>query len=320
MSEILHSFYDRARDLRARIVLPEVSDPRIREAAARAKADGLGEIVFVGPDAPRGFEALDPANEPLGEELAQVLQNLRKHKPISDAEARRAVRDPLLFAALMVRAGRAHGTIAGALNPTPNVVRAALRGIGAAPGVRTVSSFFLMILPETAHGPARPVIFSDCAMVVDPTSEQLAEIARAAAQSGHRLTGESPRVAMLSFSTDGSASHGHVSKVREAIDLLRGQAPDLAVDGEMQFDAAFVPDIAAAKFPGSDVAGRANVLVFPTLDAGNIGYKIAQRIGGATAIGPIFQGLAAPANDLSRGCTTQDIYDLIAITALQSEG
>lgn len=319
MSYSLESLYDRARSLRARIVLPEADDPRVQAAARRARDDGLAEIIFVGPDSPLGFEVASPGDAPMTDELVALLQDLRKHKPISARDARYEIENPLLFAALMVRAGYADGTIAGAANPTADVVRAALRGIKTAPGVSTVSSFFLMILPETDACPARPVIFADCAMVVAPDPGQLAEIAQASALSCKRFMGEDPRIAMLSFSTAGSARNAEVSKVQEAVTLLRAAAPALLVDGEMQFDTALVPEIAASKFPGSDVAGQANVFIFPCLEAGNIGYKIAQHIGGASAVGPVLQGLARPANDLSRGCTAQDIYDLIAITAIQSE-
>lgn len=321
MSEAMERLYERARDIRARIVLPETDDPRMQEAARRAVADGLADVVFVegtGP-APKGFEVISPRDARLTEELAEVYANRRAPRDVSADELKQAMSDKLLVASLYVRAGRAGGTLAGAASATPDVVRAALKGIGPRPGIKTVSSFFKMILPETAHSPARPVIFSDCGMVVDPDSTQLVDIATAAADSCRLLIGDQPRIAMLSFSTAGSAAHPHVSKVTEATRALRVAFPDLAVDGEMQFDAAFVPDVARSKYPASEVAGNANVFVFPTLDAGNIGYKIAHRIGGATALGPVLQGLARPANDLSRGCSAQDIYDMIAITAIQSD-
>ncbi|MGB3554319.1 MAG: phosphate acyltransferase, partial [Jannaschia sp.] len=231
-------------------------------------------------------------------------------------QAAEAVRDPLTHAALMVRMGLADGTIGGAVATTGQTVRAALQMIGTAPDAPLVSSFFLMVIPDT-H-PTRPgaaLVFSDCGLVIDPDAQQLAAIARQAAASAHALLGTEPRVALLSFSTRGSAHHMAVNKVTDALDLL-ADAP-FAVDGELQFDAAFDADVAATKAPGSDVAGRANVLIFPDLDAGNIGYKIAQRIGGATAIGPVLQGLAKPANDLSRGCTADDILDMIAVTSAQ---
>jgi phosphate acetyltransferase len=316
----MEKLYERARDIRARIVLPESDDPRMHEAAARAAADGLAEIVFVegqGP-APKGFEVLSPRDSRLAEELAQTYRDRRAPRDVSAEEVARVIADPLHVASLVVGAGRAGGTLAGAVSPTPDVVRAALRGIGPRPGIKTVSSFFKMILPETAHGPARPVIFSDCGMVVDPDANQLVDIASAAAESCRLLIGDEPRIAMLSFSTVGSAAHPHVSKVATATQALKQSAPTLLIDGEVQFDAAFVPEVARAKHPESQIAGNANVFVFPTLDAGNIGYKIAQRIGGATALGPVLQGLARPANDLSRGCSAQDIYDMIAITAIQS--
>ena len=207
--------------------------------------------------------------------------------------------------------------IGGAVATTAHTVRTALRVIGPAPGTRLVSSFFLMLLCDAAHGRKGGFVFSDCGLVVDPTAEELAEIALAASDSCASLLGEEPRVAMLSFSTMGSATHARVDTVRTATELVRARRPGLRIDGELQFDAAFVPLVNAGKAPGSATRGEANVLIFPNLEAGNIGYKIAQRIGGALAIGPVLQGLARPANDLSRGCTAEDVHALIAVTATQ---
>jgi len=321
----LEALHAQARKAPKRILLSEGIDPRVREGGLRAHRDGLAQIAFVGPEADicphlGGAEipVHDPATSDRRAALIAAFLDARKHKSPTRDQAEAAISDPLLFAALMVRTGQADGTIGGAVATTADTVRAALLGIGRAEGVETVSSFFLMVLPATPDHPARPVIFSDCGMVVDPTAPQLAQIATASAASYTRLVGADPRIAMLSFSTGGSATHPAVTKVQEATALLKTLSPDLAVDGEMQFDAAIVPSVGTRKFPGSAVAGHANVFIFPNLDAGNIGYKIAQRVGGATAIGPVLQGLAHPANDLSRGCTASDVYDLIAVTVLQA--
>ncbi|MGI9400682.1 MAG: phosphate acetyltransferase, partial [Rhizobiaceae bacterium] len=231
-----------------------------------------------------------------------------------------AVRNPLVLAAMMVRQDHAGGTIGGAVNTTGDTLRAALQVIGAAPGTRTVSSFFLMILDQSHHENPGVFAFADCALIVEPNSPQLAQIAISTADSFQAITGSEPKVAMLSFSTKGSAKHPRVEKVSEATAIVREHRPDLMIDGELQYDAAFVPDVAASKAPQSKIAGKANVFIFPSLEAANIGYKIAQRIGGATAIGPILQGMDKPANDLSRGCSVEDILHLIAITACQAIG
>lgn len=236
----------------------------------------------------------------------------------AEAEAEAAVRSPLVFAAMMVREGAAHGTIGGAVATTAETVRVALQIIGPAPGVGLVSSFFLMMLCEPHHAKKGAFVFADCGLCIDPDAAALADIAVTSARSCEALTGERARVAMLSFSTGGSATHERVSKVVEATALARAAAPDLMIDGELQFDAAFVEAVSTAKAPGSVLRGHANVFVFPNLDAANIGYKIAQQIGAAQAIGPILQGLRKPANDLSRACKTKDIYNLIAITNIQT--
>jgi phosphate acetyltransferase len=262
----------------------------------------------------------DPARSARTEALAAALFDLRKHKGMTEEQAARQARDPLMFAALMVRQGDADGTVGGAVHTTSDTVRAALQVIGKAPGAPLVSSFFLMALPDGHPSGRDAMIFSDCGLVIDPTSEELAAIAVGSAASCRQLLATAPKVALLSFSTKGSARHEKVSKVTKAVALLKSDHPDLDADGELQFDAAFVPSVAEAKAKGSDVAGQANVMIFPNLDAGNIGYKIAQRIGGCEAIGPVLQGLAKPANDLSRGCVAEDVTNMIAVTTLQANG
>lgn len=328
--KVLDDLQTRAAAHPARIVLSEGHDPRIVTAALRATKAGMASIVLVGPtniiiseiSAQDGHlgQALtieDPQSSAFTPEIAEAYFNLRKHKGITLEEAEARARDPLIFSAMMVHLGLADGTVGGAVATTSDTVRAALQVIGKAPDAALVSSFFLMVLPEDHPSGRDAMIFSDCGLVINPDAEELAAIAGQSADSFMALLNQTPKVAMLSFSTKGSAQHQSVTKVAEAAGILRVKRPDLDSDAEMQFDAAFVPSVGASKFPGSKVAGHANVMIFPNLDAGNIGYKIAQRIGGCTAIGPVLQGLAKPANDLSRGCTSDDAVNMIAVTALQ---
>ncbi len=314
------------------IVLAEGDDRRVIEAAARATRDGIANCILIGD--PETIERLakedgfslegirieDPKASTRSPAYVQNLLDLRAEKGMTIGQAQQLVLDQLHFADLMVQAGDADGTIAGACYTSGDCVRAALQIIGVAPGIKTVSSFFLMIFEAVHHQPKQAMLFADCALVVDPTAEQLADIAIATTQSAKQLLERDPSVAMLSFSTNGSANHPFVDKVREATEIVRRNHPLLAVDGDIQLDAALVPSIVERKMPDSMTRGNANVLIFPDLNAANIGYKIAQRLGGALAIGPIMQGLNKPANDLSRGCSADDVYYLIAMTAVQALG
>lgn len=313
------------------IALSEGTDPRVIEAAVAAQARGVARPVLVastsegpagrgdlGKARAAGIEIHDPETSPLSEELALLYHSLRRHKGLTLDAARRDVRKSHIYAPLMVRAGHADGCVGGAVLPSAEIIKAAITIIGRAEDAAFVSSFFLMLFCADHHEKRGAHVFGDAGLVVDPSAEQLCDIALSCARSFRNLTGETPKVAMLSFSTKGSASHAAVSRVQQATDLVRQRAPDLAVDGELQFDAAIVPDVGRAKATGSPVAGDANVFIFPNLEAGNIGYKIAQRVGGAVAIGPVIQGLARPANDLSRGCSAEDILHMIAVTAVQA--
>ncbi|MGB8419102.1 phosphate acetyltransferase [Paraburkholderia sp.] len=327
----INRIIERARTSQKRIVLCEAEDPRMLEAAQRATREGIARIVLVGPSAHiraaaaeqnielSGMELVDPAVSPLAESFSEELFTLRSKKGMTLDEAKQEVLKPLCFANLMVRLGHADGSVAGAVHTTADVVRTAIQIIGIHPSFKLVSSFFLMMLCEPFHTLKGGLIFSDCGLVVDPNAGELAQIAMAAADSAQSLLMEEPRVAMLSFSTSGSAHHAAVDKVVEATRQVRAQRPHLAIDGDVQLDAALVSEIAMRKIEHSQVHGHANVLIFPSLEAGNIGYKLAERIGDAKAIGPLLQGLKKPANDLSRGCSADDIYFVIAVTAVQAQ-
>ena len=329
--QFLKTIIEKARDKRQIIVLAEGEDLRIIEAASRASRDGVANCILIGNEniirrqaRDSGFSLTDiriedPTSSQYHHGYSLTLQEIRKHKGMTLAEAGQQMLDPLCFADVMLRSGAADGSIAGARYTTGDRVRSALQIVGVAPGFNSVSSFMLMLLEAEHHKPKRAMIFSDCALIIDPQSEELAEIAFAAVQSARQLIDDEPRVAMLSFSSEGSASHAFVDKVRAATELARQQMPGVAIDGEIQLDAAVVASVAEQKLSCSQTHGTANVLIFPDLNAGNIGYKIAQRFGGVTAIGPILQGLSRPANDLSRGCSVDDVYYLIALTAVQSQ-
>ncbi|MGC3956539.1 MAG: phosphate acetyltransferase [Verrucomicrobiota bacterium] len=303
---------ERARALspRRRIVFPEGDDPRVIEAATRLERDGLATPILIRQG--------DPQKHPKLKSYQSLYYERRRAKGLTEAEANVIAAKPLYFATLMVAAGDADGFVGGAANTTGETVRAALHCIGTRPNVRTVSSCFVMAVADRAFGHNGLFAFADCAIVVQPTSAQLADIAIATAESTRALIGAEPAVALLSFSTKGSGKHEDSEKIVEALKTLRARAPELNADGELQADAALMAAVGASKAPGSTVAGRANTLIFPDLDAGNIAYKLVERLAHGAAFGPFLQGLAKPANDLSRGCSADDIYSVAIVTALQS--
>ncbi len=324
----------KAKSSRQRIVLPEGTEPRTLTAAARIIAEGIADVILIGDPAEINAKAnelkltniekatlIDPNDEKVLDKYAPLFFELRKSKGITMEEARKTASNPLYLGCLMIKNGDADGQVAGALNTTGNVLRAAFQVIKTKPGINVVSGAFVMVLPEgSAYGTNGLLIFADCAVIPDPTAAELAQIAVSAAQTARDIAGMEPRVAILSFSTKGSAKHEKVDKVIEATKIAKEMAPTLPLDGELQADAALVPSVGSSKAPNSDIAGRANVLVFPNLEVGNIAYKLVQRLGGVEAVGPVLQGLAAPVNDLSRGCSPDDIYKTIIITCNQAIG
>ncbi|MGB9666861.1 MAG: phosphate acetyltransferase [Candidatus Cryosericum sp.] len=322
---VLEEIRTKAKALHRTVILPEGNEDRTLKAARMLIDGGLADVILVEDEASihtnasrlgvdlGGIQIVDPKTSPKAAEFATLIYEKRKAKGMTPEKAAELSADPIYFATCMLETGMAHALVTGALHTTGDMLRPALQIIGTAPGNKTVSSMFLMVMPD-----GKLLGFGDCAVIPDPTADQLSDIALATAKTFKTLTGIEPAVAMLSFSTKGSAEHDMVTKVREATSLAHQKAPELALDGELQFDAAYVPSVGERKAPGSPVAGKANVFIFPDLNAGNIGYKMVQRLAGAQAIGPVSQGLAKPANDLSRGCSAEDIRDVCCIALLNA--
>lgn len=318
----------RAKASRKTIVLPEGEDERVLKAAEKIKKENIAKVILLGNKVKllnlakdvdlTDVEIIDPETSPKLETYASLLYELRKHKGMTMEKAKELAKNPVWYGTLMVKSKDVDGMVAGAATSTGDVFRPAFQVVKTAPGIGVVSSAFMMIVPDCEYGANGNMLFADCAINPNPDAKQLSEIAICTAKTWESLMDEEPKVAMLSFSTKGSAQNEMVDKVAEATRLLKEQAPELLADGELQVDAALVPSIGKSKAPGSKIAGQANILVFPDLNAGNIGYKLVQRLAKAEAVGPISQGLAAPINDLSRGCSVEDIVNVVAITALQA--
>lgn len=327
MASFIDTLIDRAKADKKTIVLPEGNDERILEAAQEALAQGIANIIILGDAdeiAAKGYNLegatiIDPATSDKQEEFAELLYELRKARGMTPEEAKELVKDPIHFAVLMVKSGLCDGLVGGACHATIKILSPSLKIIKTAPGEPMVSSFFIMDVPGSEFGENGLFLFADCALEIQPTSEKLAHIANQTDKSFKRLIGDDPRIALLSHSSHGSAVNDDSTKVVKAVEYIRENYPDIVADGELQLDAAIVPELGASKAPDSPVAGKANVLIFPDLDAANIGYKLVQRLGGAKAYGPVLQGLAAPVNDLSRGCTAEDVVGVIAITCVQAQ-